>query len=160
MGNIEKYENYVMAGILTLSALLGMIVGYFVFGPIQTSAIDGINDTQENVTQQLYTNPSYNLEEDISVGFNFATYAMHESALEELGNYQEPEIPYLYIVTTNNGHVAIYYATTDGKGEGELREITSISVSGLPPEERERLSTGIPVLTEEALIRILEAYGS
>ena len=68
----------------------------------------------------------------------------------------EPE-QHLYIVTTTNGYLAIYHSENNGGG---LKELTTTTVCALPREEQEALKAGIRIYTEEALVRLLQDYGS
>ena len=70
---------------------------------------------------------------------------------------QEEEPSYLYVVTTLDGYIAIYYAEEQGGG---LKEITSTSISALGQEELARLAIGIRIYSEESLVRLLQDYGS
>jgi hypothetical protein len=94
---------------------------------------------------------------DEYVEFNRATAAVEyfeEQAAEteiEYSNEQNAEVNYL--VSSSGGFLVVYNAN-------EEPEFTLIPVNALPAEEQERLAAGIRVYTEEALIRILEDYGS
>lgn len=65
----------------------------------------------------------------------------------------EPAKP-AYILTVSDGYIVVL-----GPDE-ELWETTPTPVNALPPEEQQRLEEGIRLYSEEALIRILEDYGS
>jgi hypothetical protein len=69
-----------------------------------------------------------------------------------------PPPPPRFILTTQDGFLAVFHADT--KGPVRLMEQTSIPVAPLPQAERDRLTLGILVYTEEALHRLLEDYGS
>jgi len=63
-----------------------------------------------------------------------------------------------YLVKEYNGFIAVFYnENIDGQ---KLKEIISTPVSSLPEAERVRLSSGILVQGENALIRLLEDFES
>ncbi|MCL1883663.1 MAG: BofC C-terminal domain-containing protein [Defluviitaleaceae bacterium] len=123
-----------ICGTCVASALAGIALGYFVFGPIGVSARDGI-------AAAAY---------ESDAGFIELAEAEPETVISD----SEPA--HNFIVTSRDGYIAVYYAGE----ETELRELTFTPVNALPPEEQERLAQGIHIYTEEALTRILEDYGS
>jgi len=157
MGKYEKYEYHLMIGILCLSALLGIGIGYLVFGPLHATAI--INE-QEGT----YYSNDYQL-----AGLMYDTPVFHYS-LEQSNHYtaelerlEELEVSnetHSFILTSYDGYVVILYSEPDGKAEWQILEMTTTPVGGLPVEEQERLIVGIPVYTQEELIRILQDYES
>jgi hypothetical protein len=136
---MEKSKFYtLLVFTCTVSALLGISLGYFVFGPMGVSA-----RTDE-----------YVLAEKFSGKQAYVNYDYKVSHIEAEQN--TPEFAHGFIVTSRDGVVVVYHA-----GEPpEIMEVTIIPVNAFPQEEQERLSEGIRIYTEEALFRILEDYGS
>lgn len=63
----------------------------------------------------------------------------------------------VYTIGVSGEFIAIFY------GEGNLeniKEVTNIPISALPKEEQERLKSGIPIYSQDELIRRLEDYSS
>jgi hypothetical protein len=134
----------------TASALLGIALGYFVFGPIGVSARTGAANpppetAEERKIEKITTEP-------LLAYVNYDT-----KSAQEFEPDREPTTPaHRFIVTSKDGVIVVYHA-----GEkSEIKEVTLTPVNALPPEEQERLAQGILIYTEEALIRILEDYGS
>ena len=159
MGKFEKYEYHLMIGILSLSALLGIGMGYLVFGPLYART--------NNEQQGVYYNYDDNimlagLMYDNSLHLEQQSYYNMELEYNEVGEMVvcEDEETHSFIVTSYDGYVIILYSEANGKAEWVIHEITTTPVSGLPYEEQERLISGIPVYTEEELIRILQDYES
>jgi len=73
---------------------------------------------------------------------------------------EAPPIPRqaFLVSSTAEGYVVVFY--DDDFGGPRLKEVTDISIHGLPEIEVERLRTGIVVQGEETLIRLLEDLGS
>jgi len=67
----------------------------------------------------------------------------------------EEEYQPRYVLGTDHGFVAVFYAIDD-----TLKERTRMPESALSMEERKRLAQGIYIYTEEALVRALQDYGS
>ena len=154
IGKYEKYEYHIMIGILCLSALLGIGIGYLIFGPLRAAAIiteqpQGAYYSYDDNTVLaglVYDNPP-------------SPYNFLEQPPDE-GYYHMVEETHSFIVTSYEGYVAILHFEPSGKGEWQLHEVTTTPVSGLSHEEQERLIAGIPVYTQEELTRILQDYGS
>jgi hypothetical protein len=134
----------IIAATCTLSAAAGVMLGYFIFGPI------GITARAETAGESFYEAAA--CEEVFEYeNCNSQLFAHNEIAFEQFDG--EPE--HSFVVTTRDGFIVVYCARAN-----ELREVTFTPVNALPPEERERLAQGIRIYSEEALIRILEDYGS
>jgi len=157
MGKYEKYEYHIMIGILSLSALLGIGIGYLVFGPLHATAIINeqrgpyytYDDTQ--LAGLMYDNP-------LTLYCSLEQYDESYYCIADAG--KEEEETYSFIITSHDGYIAILHFEPNGKAEWQLHEITTTPVSGLSHEEQERLIIGIPVYTQEELTRILQDYGS
>ena len=70
---------------------------------------------------------------------------------------QTPAQVYL-VSSTPDGFVVVFF--DDEMGGTRLKEVTNITVNGLPEIERERLLTGVLVRGEHSLMRFLEDLGS
>jgi len=141
---MHKSDHIIIIAVITFFSLLGFGAGYIVFGPLSASSAAA--------TESGY------LQYDMSIaGVEFSP------RLEETAPEPEPEplvLPaHRYVVTSQNGYIAVHLANADG-GAGEQISTLNMSVTSLPAEEQERLARGINVYTEDALIRILEDYGS
>jgi len=146
--NMKK--KYVLLTICTISALVGIGLGYFVFGPAALSAQEA--ETEHEIKYADFQ--KYVPEQEATQVYNpTPPTPLPEPPAEPI----EPP-PHLFVVTTVDGYIAVYHAASDGKGE--LIEITSTPTNALPLIEQSRLAQGIRIYTEEALIRILEDYGS
>jgi hypothetical protein len=121
----------------TLSAFIGIMLGFFVLGSIGVSA--------------TMTEP-----EMLSIGKpEYADYSI--PTVTEYRN--EPEVReagHSFILGSKDGYIAVYYAGDTP----EIKEMTFTPINALPIEEQERLAQGIHIYTEEALVRILEDYES
>jgi len=139
---MSKYEHFIAIGLCAFSAMIGVVIGYLFFEP---SSFAEAANTQDGYLQQ-----------DISIA---------DSGIEFFSPPTEvllvPELPsqptHLYILTSQDGYIIVRYAEGNGAG---IRTITNTPVTSLAWEEQERLAAGIRIYTEEALIRILEDYGS
>jgi len=164
MGKYEKYEYHIMVGILSLSALLGIGIGYLVFGPLHTATI--ISEQPQSVYYQsdntmlaglMYDETLLCSSEQFYAHYYCMTDEEAESVImEETGIEEVPN----FIITSYEGYIAIFHFENNGKLEWQLHEITTTPVSGLSREEQEQLIVGIPVNTQEELTRILQDYGS
>lgn len=63
----------------------------------------------------------------------------------------------MYTLGVEGEFIAVFYGD---KADNNLKEITNVPVSPLPEVEKERLLTGIPISSEDELIRRLEDYSS
>jgi len=127
-----KHKRYVIFGICILSALVGIGAGYVIAGTLQASAM---------ASRAEYGN-------------YFATEI--EPAIPEPEAYaSEPE--HRYLVTAQDGYIVVYNMNNPGQ---DAREVTTTTINALDREEQERLIEGIRIYSEEALVRILEDYGS
>ncbi|MCL2839673.1 MAG: BofC C-terminal domain-containing protein [Defluviitaleaceae bacterium] len=138
-------KKYVLITICTISALTGIGLGYFFFGPATISASESTSAVKYEV---------------------FPKYIPIDSEPELMQAYSTinptPEplpIPsHLFVVSIYDGYIAVYHSAPEGKGI--LKEVTTTKINALPLIEQVRLEQGINIYTEEALIRILEDYGS
>ena len=80
-------------------------------------------------------------------------YSSSPSALRDSRLPSEPAPK--YILGTDHGFVAVFHAA-----DGGLKELTRTPEAALSPEERELLTNGVFLYTEEQLIRALQDYGS
>ena len=131
----EKIPAIVCAMACMASVLIGFGMGYIFFTP----------------GEQIfaYTEPQYQ--------YNEPYLAIYPQPYEPQTQPAPDKPSYLYVVTTLDGYIVVYHAREYG---GEIKELTNTSICGLAPEEQERLATGIPIYSDEALARILQDYGS
>lgn len=143
---MQKHEHIIIIAIIIFFSLLGFGAGFVVFGPLRTSHSVAATET------------GY-LQHDMSIaGLEFPP-RMEEVVPEPEQESPVPPAAHLYVVTTQNGYITVHLANVDGRAGEQVRTL-STSVASLPAEEQERLAHGINVYTEDALIRILEDYGS
>jgi len=138
-------EKYIIGGICALSALAGLGLGYLVLGPIQASAM---------ANREVYV--PYGIVETAVP--ELLTPEPEATDVPSLEFEPEQEYTHQYLVTTSNGYIVIYNMASHDKAQ--TREITTTTITSLPPEEQARLQDGIRIYTEEALVRILQDYGS
>jgi hypothetical protein len=136
---METNRFYILLfGAAALSAVCGVFLGYFFFGPMGVFA-------SENA-ERAYVN------------YDLPVFEAVQSEFFAAEKDWPPEVYYEFIVTTDGEFIVVYYAA--GENAGQVMEVTPIVVNAFPAEERERLERGIGIYTEEALFRILEDYGS
>ncbi|MCL2216118.1 MAG: hypothetical protein FWB91_03755 [Defluviitaleaceae bacterium] len=152
---MAKSRMYVLIGICAVSALLGIGLGYFVFGPIGFSAREA--DLENNADYEIFQKYAPN-EPDFLLAYSDITPEHNPGPDDSPAEAPSPEPLHRFVVTTLDGYIVVYHAALDGRGE--IMEITSTPVNALPLVEQSRLAQGIRIYTEEALIRILEDYGS
>lgn len=63
-----------------------------------------------------------------------------------------------YIVGVQDGFVAVFY--TEAMDGAKIKEVTDTPISALPKEDQKKLLEGISISGDDALIRLLEDYGS
>ena len=165
---MERYRNQILIAIFVITALLGVGIGYLLLGPMRIAAMDGNTQPEAAVYEQhIAAFGGAPTEIEPEAFFAEAYTQVYAPAQHPTTHFQPPqpappheETHHRYIVTTLNGYIVVYYATPDGKASNNLRKLTTTSTTALPHEERHRLDEGILIYTEEALVRILEAYGS
>jgi len=152
---MKNLKTYGIIAVCVCSALAGISFGYFVFGRVLANVTD--LQASEYLPDFFEEEVLNSKETPIAV---YAEAPTVEIAIEEVPTVHVdlPEEIYKFIVSSLDGYIVIYHATTEGNHE--LKEKTVISVNALPFIEQQRLSNGIMVYSEEALIRILEDYGS
>lgn len=146
---MEKYSNYLILGICLISAMLGIALGYLVFGPIQASAMANRETAFEYVEQAEFTVSATEETNYIATNITEAT---------EMAEITEPL--HKYLVTALDGFIVVYNMAMEDKLGDTGREVTTTSINALDQKEQNRLLDGIRIYSEEALVRILEDYGS
>lgn len=142
---MEKYNvRYVLLALCVLSALLGISLGYLVFGPIQASAMAGRESLRDS--------------DEILYDAELASFSFHIDEMYHTSTPEFSEEGHRYLVTAQDGYIVVYDLISGGKIQSP--EVTSTTIDSLDPEEQARLLGGIRVYTDEALVRILEDYGS
>ena len=132
-------------GTCVIAAAAGLSFGYFVIGPLGVSALGSDNHVQADEPLAAYV--SY--DSSIATSAYYNADAPDTSVAEPLQGDTHN-----FIVTTHDGMLVIYNAAES------TTEFTNIATNALPEADRERLASGISVYSEEALMRILEDYGS
>jgi len=94
--------------------------------------------------------------ESLAAGLYGPSHTVAQSALRVLAHpaYHDTAAEPLYVLGTAGGQVAIFCA------EGDVKEVTGRAATALPAEEQARLQGGIPLFTEEELMRALQDYHS
>jgi len=147
----ERIPVVLCAAACLASVFMGFVLGYAFFdsGP---SLVYG--DTaavyQSGIPPLVITSPEIN------------AYDLELPTQSSAQPYNEPAAgsqaaSHLYVVTVLGGYIAIYHAEESGGG---LKEVTSTAVGNLAPEELELLQAGIKIYSDEALVLILQDYGS
>ena len=88
-------------------------------------------------------------------GWQIENYGENGALLKK--DIAQPKLQH-YLVTAQNGYIAVFY--DEGIDGQKLKELTDTPISALPEPERERLSSGILIQGEDALIRLLEDLSS
>ena len=143
---MKKYKTYVM-GICFISAIVGMGLGYFIFGSM-------LGKNTEVNAEEYTPFSKYIPDEEPEIVLAYSDISIMPAEITP----PAPEPSHLFVVTSRDGYITVYHAAIDGTGE--IKEVTSIKTNALPLIEQQRLAQGINIYTEEALIRILEDYGS
>ncbi|MCL2225175.1 MAG: hypothetical protein FWB96_09455 [Defluviitaleaceae bacterium] len=137
---MQKAKYYgLLCGLCTVSAVAGIALGYFIFGPIGVNA--GVSNSSGGGKPAPYSE-------------YYPAYKNDYAALENETAQEEPT--HSYILTVNDGYIVVLHAGA----KDAIMEVTSTPVNALPLEEQARLEQGIRLYSEEALFRILEDYGS
>ena len=137
---LDKIPTIVCMLACTASVFMGFAIGYVFFG-----SGDYYLAYAETPGQYYAETPNAVLPSDINI-----------TAIEEpepTPEANEATQEYLYVVTTMDGYIVVHHP-------GGIVEMTSTQVGALAPEELEQLALGIRVYTDEALVRILQDYGS
>jgi len=75
-------------------------------------------------------------------------------------HYEPPVSRPRYMLGTDHGFVTVFYIQNHQDQTLTLKERTRTPESALSPDERQLLSDGIYIYTEEQLIRVLQDYDS
>ena len=135
----EKIPAILCAMACMASVLMGFLLGFVFFGPLEpVPAYAGTHYQDEPYLAEVVMPAE-----------------IYEPVIHAFT--EPPEERHLYIVTALDGYIVVYHAEKNG---GEIKVITTTAISALGPEEQERLLAGIPIYTDEALVRILQDYGS
>jgi len=149
-----KYRTYVMLAAAVIFSVVGILFGYFVFGPVLTSVADGTSYTAQARYPYIHENTTIAGIEEIDVHYQPADdiYSMHGQ------NLVYP--PVIYVVTVQDDFIIVRHVEAVGKVCGPMYMTTNTPVSALPIEEQQRLADGIFIYDEDSLFRILEDFGS
>jgi len=150
---MTKRDRYTMITIAVCFSLSGILVGYLIFGSIHTARAGAAGfETQIGYVQNDVSIANFD-DAFLSLTMPISQEIVHEPEIELV-----PASAHRYVVTSQDGYIVVHYANS--KSGEHIHTITGTSVSSLPPEEQERLAEGIYIYNEDALIRILEDYGS
>jgi hypothetical protein len=155
----EKKMYALIIGACVMSVVLGVVVGYLLFGGAMLPS--NTPSTAQYRAASLYPN-------DTALGIltssrdDTADAIPTEAAQSEdnppLTDVFAETIPaHHYVLRIAGGYIAVYYAEEAGGG---LKELTTVPASALPEADMEGLAEGIRVYSEEGLARILQDYGS
>ncbi|MCL2399074.1 MAG: hypothetical protein FWC91_04915 [Defluviitaleaceae bacterium] len=119
------------------------------------SIVNQIEEAQQEVpieyySQDLASIPPFNLNENDSYNILPHLDYISEDTILKIAKY---------ILGTDYGFVSVFYNTASDQNLA-LKERTSTPTDTLPMDERRRLSKGIPVYSEEQLVKLLQDYGS
>ena len=116
---------------------------------------DGTIETTEEVPPYFLIDMTEEKMRDTFVDWDILVFQPDEVIMRKM---VEGKSDQYYIVGVHEGYVAVFYASeTNGS---TLKEITDMPVSAFPSDEQARLRQGIPVTGRDALVRILQDYGS
>jgi len=143
---ITKSDYLFVVAISIVAIILGVLIGYFIFGPINTYGALANYEHENYVDQQ-------EIQQEIQPVY------VRDYTIEETDYSPTILPPYRYVVTSQNGYIIILHAAPEGKAS-QVKNVTNIPTTPLPLEEQERLENGINIYDEDALVRILEDFGS
>ena len=144
----EKVPGIVCAAACMASVLMGFGLGFLAFG-----------SADENLTY-ADTTTVYQAGAPYYGAVNYEEYELPEISCVPYAYYETVDTNFdshMYVVKAVDGYIVIYYSESNGGG---VMEFTSIFAGALSMEDQQRLAEGIPVYTNEELVRILQDYGS
>ena len=146
----EKIPGVVCTVACLASVLMGFVFGYlFVSSAEQTLAY---TDDDAAIVYRAEFTP---------VGYGYHDYSYNNQDCEQaaIDPYNRPGSTddYLYVITTLDGFIVVYHASSNG---GTISVLTDIVVEVLAPEDQERLAHGIRIYSEEELALFLQDFGS
>lgn len=116
----------------------------------------------DSITETVEDTPPYFLidltRNDLETNFSdwkIKSFSPKEVVLQKV---IEGESTQHYIIGEYDGYIAIYYEK-EINGTN-LKEITDISLEGLPKEEQEKIKNGIKITGKDELMKFMESYGS
>ena len=152
-------EKYTIVGICALSALVGIGLGYLAFGPVR-----GLVMAYDDAVVAYEANIDFALPEVVVLPPGDNEYFLMEDTVAVIAQddvFAVEEYSHRYLVTaSDDGYIVVYNVYPGDKSGGTVREVTTTTIDSLAPEEQALLLGGIRIYTEEALVRILEDYGS
>lgn len=131
-----------------ITASTKMVYEYYYTG-------DGIIEKTEELSPYFLIDMTKEDVEGIFSEWIVASFTPEEVVMRK---YLDGNSNQYYIVGVYEGFIAVFYAVeTNGT---KLKEITDRPAASLPAEEQERLKSGIHVLGQDALVKVLEDYSS
>lgn len=133
-----------------LALFVGVVVGY----AVMQQAEDNYQNSQVGYyIQHMHATSPPALKSDIDADMPFYEYKPDRN-VEDI-TFENAR----YILGTDLGFVAVFYNNSTKK-KPALRERTRTPASALPIDELQRLSAGIPIYSEEELVKLLQDYSS
>lgn len=131
-----------------ITASTKMIYEYYYIG-------DGVVEKTEELSPYFLIDLTKENVQDLFSEWIVASFTPDEVVMRK---YLDGSSNQYYIVGIHDGFIAVFYAAEiDGT---TLKEITDTPVAALPMEEQARLKSGIHVLGQDALVKVLEDYSS
>lgn len=116
---------------------------------------DGVIEKTEELSPYFLVDLTEKDVQDLFSEWIVASFSPEEVVMRK---YLDGSSNQYYIVGIHEGFIAVFYATeTDGT---TIKEMTTTPAAALPAEEQARLQSGIHVLGQDALIKVLEDYSS
>ena len=164
---LEKIPAIVCLLACVASVLLGFTVGVVILGRGSYPAIyadaaspdDGMATYQAKAGMDSKSSERGNTDSTPEEGTYTDEYTTHPNMADTDSSQPQDNngTPYKYVVTAIDGYIVVFHAEIYGGG---IKERTNTAVGALPQEDIERLTMGIKVCSDEALVRILQDYGS
>ena len=149
---IEKIPAILCATACLASVFMGFVLGYAFSG--LSEPVLAYDDTSSVYQAQAGTPPFVVIHPEPNGPY--PPLPNHAYEYDGLPPDSQPA-SHLYVVTIVGGYIAVYYAEENGGG---LKEVTNTAVGNLAPEEKEQLMAGVKIYSDEALVMILQDYGS
>ena len=141
----EKIPTIMCLIACTASIFMGFAAGYVIFA------------SEEDYFVYADTGSPYQADSNITTDTPTIYDLLDEPLVFDRQVPHDATPTYLYVVTVLDGYIVVYHAPGFGGG---IKELTSTPIGALEQEELERLIAGVRVYSDEALVRVLQDYGS